>query len=386
MHAPASALERCVGDVDRFFRDHWAQRPLLRTRTDETSSFDDLAGPADLDKMIASLGLRASSLRMIKDGTPLVPGSYTTDPASKARQSEPYVTPALVLERFYEGATIALEGLHRYWEPLALFSRDLEIALGHRIQVNAYITPPGSQGFDVHRDDHDVFVLHVSGSKHWLVYEREDEEQLTIDTTLGRGAALYIPKGWPHAAVTADEASAHLTVGVLTHDAIDLVKEIVKVAEHEPLFAERLDLHGVDDLPRLREIVAEHLDELRTWLDKVDVDDVTERVARRVFSTAQPLLGGQLTQLGQLDAIDSDTTLARRRGSICVLSSTGATLRVLLVDRELEMPADLAPAMSHISNEEQFRVRDLHELVDAASAVVLARRLVREGLLEVVVA
>ena len=43
--------------------------------------------------------------------------------------------------------------------------------LGHPVQANAYATPAGAQGFAVHHDTHDVFVLQVAGEKRWLVYE-----------------------------------------------------------------------------------------------------------------------------------------------------------------------------------------------------------------------
>ena len=38
------------------------------------------------------------------------------------------------------------------------------------MQINAYITPPQSQGFAPHHDVHDVFVLQVSGRKHWTIH------------------------------------------------------------------------------------------------------------------------------------------------------------------------------------------------------------------------
>jgi hypothetical protein len=324
---------------------------------------------------------------MVKAGKTLPPSQYVAGGRKGAREGTALISGALVYQRYHEGATIVLESLHRYWEPLTDFCRELEIGLGHRVQVNAYITPPGSQGFDVHRDDHDVFVLQVSGAKHWIVYDQQDEERVLIDKDIERGASLYIPTGFPHAATTGHVASAHLTVGILTHDSIDLLREIIKLAEELPAFRQRLEFDGASDAASLKAIVARHVEEVRAWLDKIDVDELTERVARRVMSTSQPITRGLLRQLEQLDAIDEAAKLRRRRGTTCILFPRDAVLKVMLADREVEMPLVARAAMEDIARRRgEFSPRDLHEFIDSESALVLVRRLVREGLLEVVVA
>ena len=63
-----------------------------------------------------------------------------------------------------------LQGLHRTWPAIQAFTRRLVEELGHPAQVNAYITPESSRGFDPHYDVHDVFVLQVDGEKHWRVH------------------------------------------------------------------------------------------------------------------------------------------------------------------------------------------------------------------------
>lgn len=348
-------------------------------------AFDDLASLDDFDGMVSSMSLPAARLRMVADGRTLPPSSYTVSGAGPRRATEEVVSPALVYARYSEGATIVLEGLHRYWPPLTEFCRDLELALGHRLQVNAYLTPPGARGFDVHRDDHDVFVLQVSGSKHWLVYDRDDADRVLVDDVLARGGCLYVPKGFPHAARTTQSASAHLTVGVLTHDAIDVVREVTKLAEDEPAFRARLPAESASDPTALRATVEQHVAELKAWLDKVDLDELTARVARRVMTSSQPLLRGHLGRLHALDAVGSETVVTRRRGATCALLPAHGVVRVVLADRELEMPLVARDAMEHVARHATFRVRDLHPLLDADGALVLVRRLVREGLLEAVV-
>lgn len=373
------ALARCVGEVSRFFEQHWDRAPLLRYAPE---GFDDLASLDDLDRIIASSGLHASYLRMVRAGETLPDGSYTRRPGKRSRGTEPLVDAQAVFAAYDNGATVVLESLHRYWPPLAAFCRELELALGHRLQVNAYITPPGSQGFDVHRDTHDVFVLQVSGSKHWIVYDREEPDSVLIDEPIDPGAALYIPTGFPHAATTGAGASAHLTVGILTHDGREVVREALKLVQEEPAFRQRLPA-GLDERG-LRDLVRSQVEELRAWLDKVDVDELTQRVARKVLSTSQPIFAGQLRQLAVLDDIDANTRLIRRKGAICALFPSATNLKVLLADRELEMPLSARPAMEKVAASLTLTVSDLHEHLTADSALILVRRLVREGLLEVV--
>lgn len=59
-------------------------------------------------------------------------------------------------------------------------------------------------------------------------------------------------------------------------------------------------------------------------------------------------------------------------------------MTVVLAGKELRMPAPLEPVMRRIAASAPFRVGDLGDALDGPSRLVLARRLVREGLLEIV--
>src|SRR3546814_3093203 len=119
------------------------------------------------------------------------------------------------------GFTIILNGLERYVGAVAELARGLEVELNFETQVNAYITPPGSQGFLPHYDDHDVIILQIQGSKRWHIYEQEGDvpsselqqreifvgEGLSPATQLilTAGDVLYVPRGRIHAAETRSE-------------------------------------------------------------------------------------------------------------------------------------------------------------------------------------
>ncbi|MBA3431291.1 MAG: cupin [Actinobacteria bacterium] len=380
-----SALERCVGNAQRFLSDNWSQRPLLHGHEDE-GSFDDLASLGDFDHMVSSMFLRTPSFRMVKDGRTLPFPQYTKTARPTSGTIDGVANPAAIYDLFEKGATLVLEGLHRYWRPLSRFCRELEVELGHPVQVNAYITPPASQGFAVHSDDHDVFVLQVYGDKQWqvydLAYDAGDPTTTLIDDTLSTGCCLYIPKGFPHSARTGEHASAHLTIGVLTHTPGTLLKEVVKLAEKEPLFQTPLPARLADDPDALRQAIRDHLRELTQWIDKVDVDEVAARAARVLATTRHEIVTGQLEQLLALPRLGRDSVVRRRAGSVCLVVAMDDELAVLLADRELRMPLLTEGAMRFIRDREEFEVGELDEHLDEAGSVVLVRRLIREGLLE----
>jgi hypothetical protein len=384
--AGTAALSRCVGDVERFVDEHWARRPLLRPGGDP-GVFDDLLSLADVDHIVGSMSIRLPSFRLVKDGETLPPGSVARTTRTGSQTIAGVADPVRIYREFERGATIVLQGLHRYWLPLARFCRELEIELGHPTQVNAYVTPPGSRGLAVHRDEHDVFVLQVFGTKAWQVFEPEDgagERTPLVDSEVVPGDCLYIPKGFPHAASTQERASGHLTIGILSPTWGRVLEEAVSMAAGEAEFAEPLPLRFAEDREAFRRAVEERLQGFVRWVEKADAEEIAERLSRRFLTRRQPLVTGQLQQLLALPSLTDHSVVARRPGSMVVLEPRGPDLAVYLGDRELRMPAWVEPAMRAVAGAERLAVRDLSAHMDAESRVVLVRRLVREGLLEIV--
>ena len=342
-----------------------------------------------MDHIVSSTALRIPAFRLVKGGKALPVSSYTRSARTGSQRIAGLADPAAVYREFEAGATIVLQGLHRYWLPLARFCRDLEIALGHPTQVNAYITPPGSQGLAVHSDEHDVFVLQVHGSKRWQVYRPvpalPPDDDPVIEAELHRGDSLYIPRGFPHAASTQERASAHVTVGILSYRWADLIREVVRQAQQEAEFAGSLPIRFADDPDSLGSLAAERLRGFQLWLDKQEPREAAERLARLFLTGRRPILAGQLQQFELIDSLDDSTLVRRRPGAMCMIRGEGGEeIAVFLGDRELRMPAWVRPAVERVSEGPPVRVGDLAPHLDGEGRVVLVRRLVREGLLEVI--
>lgn len=332
------------------------------------------------------MGLRLPVIRLVKDGETLPPARYTKTTRTGSQQATGVIDARSIFDEFADGATIVFQSMHRYWAPLANYCRLLELALGHPVQANAYITPPGAQGFGAHEDEHDVFVLQSHGTKHWIVHDRDDlpaSRPPLIDALMPPGDSLYIPAGFPHSASTQERESVHITIGILTVTWAATLKEAVKIFESDPAFHEPLPLRFAVDDSAFTEEVGRRVEQIGSSVADLDAEAMARTLRRNVLTTRQPLLRGQIHRNLGLDSIGDETVVARRAGSFCELDAVDGELAVLLGDRELRMPAWVEPAMKTIAAGGSVTVANLPGL-DEAGRLVLVRRLIREGLLEVV--
>ncbi len=130
------------------------------------------------------------------------------------------------------------------------------------------------------------------------------------------------------------------------------------------------------------DLLRARLASLGSALREVDAEAVTDVRIRGFLSTRAQLLRGVLVQRQMLETIDQDSRLTRRPGSVCEVRRDGDRTTVLLGDRRLDMPGWLEPAMRVVASSDHLAVRDLAPtLADPGSRLILARRLVREGLL-----
>jgi lysine-specific demethylase/histidyl-hydroxylase NO66 len=193
------------------------------------------------------------------------------------------------------------------------------------------------------------------------------------------GDALYLPRGWLHAAAAEGHRSLHLTVGMRGPTRYTVVEELLGMAATEPTLRAGLplgtDLGEPDDL---RPHLAATVSALRAWLDTVAVDDVAAAVRRRLSGTSRPAPLRPLAQLDAVEGVGPDTVLRLRPGLAARLVPGDGRARLHLGDRTVEMPAACVPAVRRLLDGDPVRAGDLPGL-DAAGQLVLARRLLREA-------
>ncbi len=259
--------------VDEFLAATWSR--THRHIAGAAGKFAHLLPWAQLNAILRQHRLDFPRLRLARDGRSLPAAKYLRHIRSPRSQiSIPRLLPAELTAELCAGATLVLDAVDELHEPLTELAANLERVFHERVQINAYAGWRTSRGFDLHWDDHDVFILQVAGRKDWRVYGMTRPYPLVKDiepaakpqheplwaATLNAGDLLYIPRGWWHVALPLDEPTLHLTVGVHNRTGLDLLSWLVERM--------RASETARQDLPRFAKQAEQstHLAQLRTEL------------------------------------------------------------------------------------------------------------------------
>lgn len=140
-----------------------------------------------------------------------------------------------VLKELRDGATLVIDEVEDTLPPL----RDLAVSLMNFFKaptfVNMYAGWGSNNGFALHYDPQDVFVVQVHGRKHWQVWKPTREWSMVpdvevapaptgppdFDAEITDGDVLYLPRGSWHLPHPAGEPCLHLAVCVTNWTGVD---------------------------------------------------------------------------------------------------------------------------------------------------------------------
>ena len=349
--------------------------------------FDNLLrGPSAVDDLLELFRPEPSRVRLIREHAKKSPDNY--------RLTDGSLDVVRVRSDFADGYTIVLDDVEQYLRSVTSLARAIEVELNFATKVNAYVTPPESQGFVAHYDPHDVLILQIQGSKIWHLYDGADvpphqlrrEEKwvapdglpLPIDLRLV-GDVLYLPRGRVHAAEATSEPSVHLTVGIHAPTALTFaVAALNSLSFSDDRLSARLPPRHLDNADAQATLGALLRDAGRTVEDPRAVagglDGLADILVRR----------GQCPPVGPVSdafAIDGQTMVRKYQPlySRVTAGNGGVTLQFA----QLSIPAssEHKAAMLFVSGStEPFQVCDLPGL-RPAQQTELARTLIVSGFL-----
>ena len=356
-----------MGDAEHFARHCWGRAPLHHHAGDD---FADVLSLGDVDALLTS-AVRRPEVRLMRAGQAVDAAAWCTTLRLGGRQVGDVVDPASVGRALLDGATVVLQSLHRTVPSVGRFASALEGEISHPVQVNAYLTPPGAAGLAPHSDGHDVLAVQLHGSKAWTVDGLGELD-------LVAGDVLYLPAGTRHAAATQDHSSLHLTIGIIrtTYRAV-----LDRLLAGDPDLDIPLPLGFAHPgaLPDVERGLTEAIARATTALGEADpgATAASEQQRRRPRVRHE----GHIASLVRLDSVDSTSCVRLRPGPAPVVAAEAdGRVRLDLGDRVLHLPPAAVPALEVLLQRAAVPVGALPDL-DGASQLVLARRLVREGML-----
>jgi ribosomal protein L16 Arg81 hydroxylase len=387
VHADAIAWILDASDSGEFVSEYLGQR-WLHAKNERRDRFAGLLSLAELDEVLGTFGVKAPVIRLVRADEDIPSSEYTW--------KDGLVDPAQAARLFSQGATVIFGQLQDRHEGMRRLCSSVSHQISARAQTNIYLTPPDSQGFKPHWDTHDVYVLQVEGSKRWRMYgggpeqplqdqkfdpEVNEPGEVEAEFTLEAGEVLYIPRGIMHAAVTTEEISLHITLGVIPYTWADLVADCVsEVVEHSPEWRRNVPFgfaRDGADREALRARMAEFAGRLA---DDADIEAVVAERRRGFEATLRPRAPDLLRQAAGAAAVDESDRVQWRPGVPGRIEPRNGRVVVVSGGREVDFPEAAKETLDRLLAGDAVVASDVDDGLDWESRRVVLSALIREGL------
>jgi len=278
-------------DRERFLAEHYGRKALHVAGA--ADRFAGVLGWEDIDALLAQTSLWSShSLALAQGGQSLPPDLFCRWGHNRLGDRVRVPDHAKVAGLMRQGATLVVDFIDRLVPAVRAVAECLEAALLAPTSANVYVSWHRQQAFAAHFDTQEVFVLQLAGRKAWRLYggrfenpaelkgyrsseidperKRQLMGQVEQRIELSPGDLLYVPLGQFHEALALDEASLHVTFGVMRPTAHDFLTKLLETLPADPAFRAPLPASEDPDVLRLWvQDLAQRLDALLASQDRL---------------------------------------------------------------------------------------------------------------------
>jgi bifunctional lysine-specific demethylase and histidyl-hydroxylase MINA len=245
--------------AERFFAEYDGKKPLhLKGAADK---FAEVMTWAKLNDLLGQATIWSQhSLVIVLDGEIVPAARYCAPAIGRDGGQVLRPDPDKVKDFLRRGATMVANDIDHLSAGLTAFADALEQALGGKVQGNLYLSSRRRQGFGAHYDTHDVYAVHVEGTKTWHVYVGRAKDPIAhpMFKTLGRehhekakgaklmdvhmepGDLLYLPRGQYHDALADEGGTVHIAFGITYPIGMDVMTFLFDRVAAEPEFRANL--------------------------------------------------------------------------------------------------------------------------------------------------
>ena len=371
---------------ERFFSDYFERKPFI-VRRNRAGYFDSLFSMEAVDGLLGTRVLREPDVRRI---------SNAHQKMSFAQFSRDGVADRNALLRAYTaGDTLVFDQADRLHPPLDRALSQCEAEIRMPCRVNAFLTPPGNKGFNLHYDTHEVIVMQVSGTKHWricnnpLALPHEEQRyshaltasaEVIAELTLYPGDMLYLPRGYIHDAASTNTTSLHISMALRTR----ALREVATMGLKRELMASfpmrKMAMFRQHASPAAMANLRLCLHEL---VDRIDLTEALDDILHAFIMNRSRPLEGRLLELERAPQINHDTPLQVRQDCLFHPFERGESIRLAVDGKTVTLPAALRPVLDYVLASGTFCAHSLPGL-EYESRLLLAKKLHAAGMLRLV--
>jgi uncharacterized RmlC-like cupin family protein len=386
-----------------FFATSYETQPLHVRRADP-GYFAAAYGVGEVESSLVVAGADFAHVALVCAGkSELTAEQFGIEtPAVRSRQTgkppQRRIDPRAVATFFEAGYTLILKDAALFSARLARLCDEVMRDLGCYLQANVYLTPPGAQGFAVHHDTHDTLTIQIEGEKTWRIYEPVVELpiesqpfpsgmqvpglRLNREVTLAAGDTLYLPRGYPHEAISASTGrSLHVTFALTPIRALDVLDVLFRLAGDAEVGLRRALTPAMLDDPQFAEkFAADVVPHLLAALTPERIRFAKEYAINEQFRLVRGQAAGQFDTLAGLAGIGDETTLRVNPAVPAQVRDRGATVDLLIAGKSLGFPKICAPAFARLA-EGPVTFGELGLFLTAPNRAVFVKNLVLEGYL-----
>jgi hypothetical protein len=373
--------------TQEFFSTYWEKKHLVLSRQ-SPDTYRELLSLDDVDRALTEMGSRYPDITLATGEK--VPG------AAEFTFADGSIDPVAVFRLFSKGTSIVLSNMQRKLPKLTALCRSLTAETSIPFQTNLYLTPPRSQGFRLHYDTHDVFILQIAGSKNWRIYDspvelpargrgystyKENPGALSDKFVLQQGDLLYMPRGWYHEAISDESTSLHVTLGANSVTWSDFLFEAMATACLKDVsFRRSLPIGFANpgfDVSQAKNEFRKLLDALP---DKIDFESTLNGFANELIRNQGPETRDQLFNVIGIDRLGTGSIIRKRPDLIFRFDNTADGISLTCSNNEILFPEPTRESLDYIFSHDTVQVSQIPGPLDTEGKLTLAKRLVLEGL------
>lgn len=378
-------------NIEDFFNTYWEQKHLHIKKTHDV--YDGLFSLADIDDFLSKQNLKPEGIRLVKDGKSIANSLWTKATKLLDGTQNIVVVPDLILKHYYEGATIIISFADTMIPALAAINRSIEQELGIQSQANIYITPPNAQGFSVHYDTHDIFLLQIKGPKTWSIYDTgenlpttiehfKNEPKLVEKITINTGDFLYMPRGVVHEAFSSAASTIHVNFSLSPRYGYHLIEAIAELAQKDDVFFRKVIPHRLSSEKQRADYISAFNEKLNELLTKHPVEELIKKQKANFIERQSIDLSDRLLDAIAIEQISPQTNVRRRTGFTYNMETDAQSTIITFGKKKIVLPKFVDKEL--FLQDASFKITDIKGLLTEENKITLVRSLIQTGYLKIV--